>query len=51
MISDCAFCMYGLCMILSVNGYYFFEQSKQMYVYNGEVWCSLWGTAEFLNII
>jgi hypothetical protein len=26
MISNSAFCMYELCMILSVNGDYFFEQ-------------------------
>jgi hypothetical protein len=26
MISNSAFCIYGLCVILSVNGDYFFEQ-------------------------
>jgi hypothetical protein len=43
-ISNCAFCIYGSCMIFNVNSDYFLEQHKPADLCNGEELCFLCGT-------
>jgi hypothetical protein len=43
-ISNSAFCIYGFCIILGLNGDYFLKRHFPFDLCNGEVWCSLWGT-------
>jgi hypothetical protein len=48
-ISHSVFCIHEFCMILSLNGDYILEQHQPVDLCNGEVWCSLWGTDNFLK--
>jgi hypothetical protein len=51
MISDCAFCIYGSCMIFSVNRNYFLEQHNQL-VFEMVKCCVFFEVrAEFFNVI
>jgi hypothetical protein len=35
------YCIYGFCMVLTVNIDYFLNHHKQIHLFNGEVYCSL----------
>jgi hypothetical protein len=37
-------CIYGSCMILTVDSDYFLKQLQLLDLCNSEVWCSIWGT-------
>jgi hypothetical protein len=44
-----AFCIYEFCMLLGLNGDYVLKTASTSWFCNGEVRCSLWGTASIVK--